>query len=83
VLAYSLLTIGDSAALTAGTVAAAPAGARGATLALHAGVGTAGAFIGPLAVGIALDATGSWLAAFAVMAAGSVMAFIAVARLRP
>ena len=86
VFVYSLLTIGDSAALTAGTVAAAPVGARGTTLALHAGIGTAGAVIGPLAVGVALDlAAGpfAWAAAFAVMAAGSAMAFIAVARLEP
>jgi MFS family permease len=85
VVLYALLTIGDSAALTAGTVAAAPPGARGTTLALHAGIGTAGAVVGSVAVGIALDlAAGpfAWVAAFAVMAAGSAFAFAAVARLR-
>jgi hypothetical protein len=42
--------------------------------------------IGPLAVGVALDlaaGTYAWAVAFAVMAAGSAMAFLAVARLKP
>lgn len=85
--AYGILTIGDSAALTAGTVAAAAPGARGATLAMHASIGTAGAVIGPLAVGVVLDAAGAdaalaWTLAFATMGVGSAFAFLALAQSR-
>jgi MFS family permease len=54
-LLYGAVLVGDSAALTAGAVEAAPAGYRGMTLALHSAVGFGAAFIGPLAVGIILD----------------------------
>ena len=54
-LLYGILLVGDSAALTAGAVAAAPEGYRGMTLALHSTVGFAAAFLGPLVVGIVLD----------------------------
>jgi MFS family permease len=49
----------DSAALTAGTVQAAEAGRRGATMGLHSMCGYAGGFIGPLVVGVTLDLAGS------------------------
>jgi MFS family permease len=55
-LLHGITVVGDSAALTAGAVAAAPAGCRGATLALHSTVGFGAAFLGPLAVGMVLDA---------------------------
>jgi MFS family permease len=45
----------DSAALTAGTVAAAERERRGATMGLHSMCGYAGGFVGPVAVGMALD----------------------------
>ena len=48
----------DSAALTAGTVQAAEAGRRGATMGLHSMCGYAGGFIGPLVVGVTLDLAG-------------------------
>jgi MFS family permease len=75
VLLYSGLVQLDSAALTAGAVEAAAPGQRGATLGLHALVGFGCAGIGPLVLGIVLDATGSgadarsWGLAFASVAA--------------
>jgi MFS family permease len=82
-LVYGLLLTGDSAALTAGTVAAAAAGLRGATLAMHAFVGFMGGIFGPLAVGMVLDAAGTggpagWGLGFAAMGAGSALALAAV-----
>jgi MFS family permease len=70
--AYGVIVTADSAALTSGVIATAPAGVRGATMALHSMIGFAGAFAGSLAVGAVLDAMGgqsadSWLIAFIVM----------------
>ncbi|WP_343031125.1 MFS transporter [Roseospira navarrensis] len=48
----------DSAALTTGAVETAPAGRRGATLALHSLLGFGAAFLGPVAFGIVLDLAG-------------------------
>jgi MFS family permease len=72
---YSLFVTADSASLTAGAVAAARPGQSGATMALHSLLGFAAASLGPLAFGLALDfggdhAAGSWLAGFAILAAG-------------
>ncbi len=72
-LAYWWAITADSSAITAGVVAAAPEGYRGATMAVHSSVGFMGAFLGPLVFGIALDATGgggtvaSWGIAFTVI----------------
>ena len=71
VLVYSVAVQGDSAALTIGTIQAARQGQRGATLALHSLIGFGGAALGPLVVGVVLDAAGgidrvaSWGLAFA------------------
>lgn len=72
---HGVTVVGDSAALTAGAVAAAPAGYRGATLALHSTFGFGAAFIGPLAVGMVLDffspdLAKAWGMAFVTMAVG-------------
>ena len=72
---HGVTVVGDSAALTAGAVAAAPAGYRGATLAMHSTLGFGAAFIGPLAVGMVLDLFSpqmslAWGMAFLTMAAG-------------
>jgi MFS family permease len=72
---HGVTVVGDSAALTAGAVAAAPAGSRGATLAMHSTFGFGAAFIGPLAVGMVLDfyspqMSVAWGMAFVTMAAG-------------
>ena len=72
---YSLFVTADSASLTAGAVAQARPGQSGATMALHSLLGFAAASLGPLAFGLVLDAGGdhagtSWLAGFAILAAG-------------
>jgi MFS family permease len=72
---HGILVAGDSAALTAGAVAAAPVGYRGATLALHSTLGFSAALIGPLTVGVVLDIfshtpTLSWAMAYACMGIG-------------
>ncbi len=58
VLAWNAAIYLDSSALTAGTVQAAGPGLRGATMGLHSMLGYAGGFLGPLGVGLALDAFG-------------------------
>ena len=72
ILCYSLTVTADSAALTAGLVAVAPASHRGAVMALYSCTGFTGAFFGPLLFGMVLDALGDdqllgWWAAFALM----------------
>ncbi|MCP5372139.1 MAG: MFS transporter [Hyphomicrobiales bacterium] len=57
-LVYMLVTLADSAALTAGTVAMAAPGRRGATLAVHSLIGFAGGALGPVVMGAVLDAAG-------------------------
>jgi predicted MFS family arabinose efflux permease len=49
----------DSSALTAGTVQAADKELKGATMGLHSMCGYAGGLIGPLGVGLVLDAAGN------------------------
>ena len=74
----------DSGALTAGAVATAAPEAQGATIAVHSSVGFAAAFLGPLAVGIALDAGGgqsapmAWAMAFIVIALGAALGPLAL-----
>ncbi|WP_205082804.1 MFS transporter [Paracraurococcus ruber] len=58
VLAWNAAIYLDSSALTAGTVQAAAPGMRGATMGLHSMAGYAGAFLGPLGVGLVLDWAG-------------------------
>ena len=71
VVLYGLTVTGDSASLTAGAVANAAPGQRGATMAAHSFVGFSGAFVGPLAFGVVLDLAGgsesllAWGLAFA------------------
>lgn len=74
-----IMSLADASALAAGAVAAADPGRRGAALALYAFVGYVAAFLGPVAVGFALEAVGGrkpigWSAAFATMALGSTFA---------
>jgi MFS family permease len=88
-LLLSMLTMGDSAAITTGTMFAATEGQRGITLAAHSIVGFGGGLVGPLAVGIVLDLTvrwgepASWLAGFLTMALGSAAGLVLLARSRP
>jgi len=74
-IVHGITVVGDSAALTAGAVAAAPVGCRGATLALHSTLGFGAAFLGPLTAGVILDIfshapTLSWAMAYACMGFG-------------
>lgn len=69
---YNVAISADSAPLTAAAIAAAPAGSRGAAMAVHSTIGFTAAAIGTLAVGATLDALGgdttlAWGVAFAVM----------------
>ncbi len=64
---------GESAAVTAGAIANAPEGYKGATMAVHSTLGFVGSFLGPLAFGVVLDLNGSgetlasWHGAFAAI----------------
>ncbi|MDE2229943.1 MAG: MFS transporter [Alphaproteobacteria bacterium] len=81
---YSMLIMADSAALTGGAVVSSTQEQRGATLAVHSVLGFSGAVLGPLAVGLVLDATGggtsylAWGLAFLAMGAGSLGALFAI-----
>ena len=71
VLVYGCFVTGDSAAITTGVIESASGENRGATLAVHSGIGFLGSFLGPIGFGIVLNAHGgpnyseSWLWAFA------------------
>jgi MFS family permease len=77
----------DSAALTAGTVAAATHDRRGATMALHSLLGFGAGVVGPAVSGLALDAgggpdsPGAWIAAFVVLGLGGLLGPAILARL--
>src|ERR1044072_8825864 len=77
-----------SASLTAGTAGTAEPSRRGATLAVHSTLGYLGGFIGPLAVGLALDlgggnTAGAWSGAFAMIAALMALALVIFLAMRP
>lgn len=65
------LMLGDSAALTAGTIGSVQSGRRGATLAVYSFIGFSAALIAPLVFGVVLDLAGgnrstlAWGLAFA------------------
>jgi MFS family permease len=86
-IVHGITVVGDSASLTAGVVAAAPAGYRGTTLAVHSTIGFGAAFLGPLAVGMVLDLFGGgqigWAMGFVTMAAGCLLGPVFLFRLRP
>jgi len=82
VLHAMLMTL-DSASLTAGALAAAPAGYRGATMAVHSGLGFGFAFLGALVMGAVLDLAGpntvlGWGMAFATVAVVDLMGALVV-----
>ena len=83
---YGTAIVGDSASLTAGVVAAAPAGYRGTTLAVHSTLGFCSAFLGPLTIGVVLDFFGgnrlAWGMGFLCMAAGCLLGPVFLARLK-
>ena len=55
---HFIAVMADSAALTAGLVAAAPPGKRGAAMAVYSFLGFGGGFLGPLVFGLVLDGMG-------------------------
>jgi MFS family permease len=73
-IVYSMLVMAESATLTAGLVAAAPAELRGAALGLYSLAGFAGGMLGPSLFGVALDLgggnTSAWAWAWAYGAIG-------------
>ena len=86
---HSVLIIGESSALTAGAVGAAPAGYKGATMAVHSCLGFAGAFSGPVVFGFALQwaggsqTQGAWLMAFVLTGAVMLLGPLALRLDRP
>ncbi|MDA0219137.1 MAG: MFS transporter [Proteobacteria bacterium] len=86
-LIYAVTIQADSAALTAGAVAAAPPGHRGATLAVHSTLGFSGALFAPMVVGVVLDeaaplgGTTAWGLAFLSMGAMGLLGFFCFAAL--
>jgi len=77
ILIYGVTCTADSGALTSGVISVSRPEAQGATMAVHSTVGFAAAFLGPLAVGMALDLAGgqaasfAWSIAFLVIALGA------------
>ena len=53
-----MLVMAESATLTAGLVAAAPAELRGAAMGLYSLIGFGGGMLGPVLFGVALDVAG-------------------------
>jgi MFS family permease len=86
-LIYAVTIQADSAALTAGAVAAAPKGHRGATLAVHSTLGFSGALFAPMVVGVVLDeaaplgGTTAWGLAFLAMGLMAMVGFVCFALL--
>ena len=85
---YAALIWLDSASLTAGTAGTADPARRGATLAIHSMLGYAGGLVGPIAVGMALDASGGmsvrgWGFGFGIVALFVVAGLAVLLVLRP
>lgn len=81
---YSMLVMAESATLTAGLVAAAPAELRGAAMGLYSLCGFAGGMLGPMVFGVAVDAAGgagshlAWIAGYAAIGMGCLVAPLVV-----
>jgi MFS family permease len=77
---YAMLVMADSATLTAGLVASAPAELRGAAMGLYSLAGFAGGVLGPALFGAALDlgggalSGGAWVWAYVAIGAGCLAA---------
>ena len=87
-LVYGVFVYADSAAITTGAIAAAPAGYRGATMAVHSTFGFACGFMGPLLFGIVLDfgthgSSVAWGIAFASLGVAAAMGPLALRLLAP
>lgn len=80
---YSAFISADSAALTSGIVAVAPAASRGTAMAIYSTLGFAAASGGTFAIGLMLDLLGgqsvmSWTVAFAIMSAPNIAGALAL-----
>lgn len=85
VCGYNALISADSAALTSGIVAVAPAGSRGTAMAIYSTLGFAAASAGTFAVGLTLDLLGgqsvmSWTVAFMIMSLPNLVGAYAIRR---
>ncbi len=90
---YAVLVTADSASITAGVIAAAPVGYRGATMAVHSSIGFLGSFLGPVAFGMVLDLAdpsgvggatmASWIWAFVMSGVVVALGPLALAVLNP
>lgn len=82
---YFVATMADSAALTAGLIAATPLAQRGAAMAVYSLLGFGAGFVSPLAFGAVLDAAGdgtlAWGLAFGTLGSGG-LAWTALSRRR-
>jgi MFS family permease len=84
-LIHSVTSFGDVGAIAGGVVTASTGETRAAALALFGMVGFTFGFLGPLAVGLAVDLGGgreepvAWIWAFAVIGFGSVISALAMA----
>jgi MFS family permease len=82
-IAYSMLVMAESATMTAGYVASAPAELRGAAMGLYSLVGFGGGMLGPAVFGAALDlaggqsSIGAWAFGYAAIGAGCLAAPLA------
>ncbi|MGI9484161.1 MAG: MFS transporter [Hyphomicrobiales bacterium] len=88
VLIYSTAIMSDSSALTAAAFANADRALRGATMAVHATIGFAGASMGPVVFGLLLDAGGreapeGWLYGFGFLALLSFVSITLIKTLKP
>jgi MFS family permease len=87
-IVYSMLVMAESATLTAGLVAAAPAELRGAALGLYSLAGFTGGMIGPSLFGLALDLAGgklsphAWAWGYAAIGAGCLAAPLVIRAFR-
>ena len=84
-LAYGALIMADSAAITVGTLAVAPASRRGATIAVQTFLAALAAMVSPLLFGYLLDAFGAdrplgWRAGFAATALVAVSGVVVLGR---
>ncbi|MGE3679032.1 MAG: nitrate/nitrite transporter [Burkholderiales bacterium] len=81
---YTLLVMAESATLTAGLIASAPADLRGTAMGLYSLSGFAGGMLGPILFGFTLDLAGgtgspaAWVWAYAAIGAGCLGAPLAV-----
>jgi predicted MFS family arabinose efflux permease len=87
-IVYGAVVWLDSSSLTAGAAGTADPSRRGATLAVHSMLGYAGGFVGPIAVGWVLDASGGmspagWAAAFSLVAGLVLLSLVAFIAMRP